>query len=77
VTTKFAVKVDTFVNEHLSGRLGNDQAKLLADQMKALWTVCSKAPHPSGVTFTRADAEFILRNTMAVVEYVGRLLASV
>jgi len=71
----FSLKTDTFVHDHLSNRLGSDQSKLLADQLKALWTICSKAPHPSGVTFTRADAEFILRNTIAVVEYVGRLLA--
>jgi len=72
---KFSLRVDTFVSDHIGNRLGSEQAKLLADQMKSLWAVCSAPVHPSPArTFTRADAEFIIRNTMAVIEYVGRLL---
>lgn len=72
-TPRFAQKVDTFVNEHL--KVGDEEAKFLAGGMNALWAVCSRPVHPSASTFRRADAEFILRNTTAIVEYVGRLLS--
>ncbi len=73
--TSFAVKVDTCVNEHLGAKLGEMQAKLVADELKLLWEVSSKAVHPTAPDyFKRADAEFIVRNTMAIVEYVGKLL---
>jgi hypothetical protein len=74
-TPKFALRVDTFINEHLGGRLGTEEARFLADGMKSLWTICSRTVHPSSSTgFKRADAEFIVRNTMSIVEYVGKLL---
>ena len=73
--SKFSQKADTFIHEHLAS-LGEKQSKLLAEEMKLLWEVCSKAAHPSPPDyFKRADADFIVRNTTAILEYVSRLLA--
>jgi hypothetical protein len=72
--SKFSTKADTFIHEHLAS-LGEKQSKLLAEEMKLLWEVCSKAAHPNPPDyFKRADADFIVRNTTAILEYVGRLL---
>jgi len=73
--SRFAQKVDTFIHDHLSS-LSDKQAKLLAEEMKLLWEVCSPSAHPSPQDyFKRADANFIVRNTTAMLEYAGRLLA--
>ena len=73
--SKFSLKVDTFIHEHLAS-LGEKQAKLLAEEMKLLWEVCSKAAHPNPPDyFKRADADFIVRNTTGILEYVSKLLA--
>jgi hypothetical protein len=72
----FGAKVDTLVNEHLKGSLGEKQAKLVADEMKLIWDVSSKAAHPATPGyFKRPDAEFMVRNTMALVEYFGKVLS--
>jgi len=74
-TPTFAVRVDTLIHDHLSPRLGEEQAKYLSDQLKRLWGLASKAVHPSAPDyFRRSDAEFLLRNASAVVAYVGSLL---
>jgi hypothetical protein len=74
--SKFALRVDTFINDHLSSNLGGKQSKLLADEMKLLWEVCSKAAHPSPPDyFKREDAVFIIRNTTAILEYISKILA--
>jgi len=71
----FGAKVDTLVNEHLRDSLEEKQAKLIADEMKLIWDVGSKAAHPATPGyFKRPDAEFMVRNTMALVEYFGKLL---
>jgi hypothetical protein len=72
----FAAKVDTLIHEHLKASLEEKQAKLIAEEMKLIWDLSSKAAHPSPPGyFKRPDAEFLVRNTMALVEYFGRLLA--
>lgn len=72
----FGQKVDTFVNEHLKLTQGDKQAKLVADELKLLWEVSSQAVHPSSAdVFKRPDAEFLVRNTTALVEYIGKLLS--
>ncbi len=74
--SKFHLKVDTFIGEHLAPKLGEKQSKLLAEEMKLLWEVCSTAAHPNPPDyFKRADANFIVRNTTAILEYVSGLLA--
>ena len=73
-SSRFAQKVDTFIHDHLS--LSDKQARLLAEEMKLLWEVCSPSAHPSPQDyFKRADTNFIVRNTTAILEYVGKLLA--
>ena len=73
---RFGTKVDTFIGEHLAGVVGEAQAKLVAVEMNSLWEVCSKAVHPAtSDSFKRADAEFLVRTTMALVEYFGKLLS--
>jgi hypothetical protein len=73
--SKFSMKANTFIHEHLAS-LGEQQSKLLAEEMNLLWEVCSKAAHPNSPDyFKRADADFIVRNTTAILEYVGRLLS--
>jgi hypothetical protein len=74
-TSKFAIKVDEFIRDHLSVNLGGKQSKLLADEMKLLWEVCSHAVHPTPADyFKREDANFIVRNTTAILEYVSKVL---
>lgn len=72
--SKFGAKADAFVNDHLKG-LTDKQAKLVADELKLLWEVTSKAAHRAPQDyFKRPDAEFLVRRAMALVEYVGRSL---
>lgn len=74
--SKFDLKVDTFIEQHLSAKLGGKQSKLLAQEMKLLWEVCSKSVHPSPPEyFSRADAIFIVHNTTDILQYVSGLLA--
>ncbi len=74
--SKFSTKADTFIGEYLATKLGERQSKLLAEEMKLLWEVCSKAAHPNSPDyFKRADANFIVRNTTDILEYVSGLLA--
>ncbi|HET6841456.1 MAG TPA: hypothetical protein VFK06_07180 [Candidatus Angelobacter sp.] len=70
-TSKFASKINAFINDHLSAN--DEQADLIAKQMNLLWQVCSSAAHPSPIV-TRTDAEFILRTTMSLICYCGKLL---
>ena len=73
--SKFSFKADTLIGEYLAPKLGEKQSKLLAEEMKLLWEICSKAAHPNPPDyFKRADANFIVRNTMAILEYVSGLL---
>jgi len=70
---KFRDRVNTFISENLK-TIGEAQAKVLAKQMELLWEVSSHSTHPSPTTFQRSDAEFLVRTTMAIVEYFSRLL---
>ena len=74
-TPEFDSRVDTFVKELLVPKLGKQEARLLADGMKSLWRFCS-GPVRTGSSdgFKRPDAEFIVRYTTAIVDYVGSLL---
>ena len=75
-SSKFNLKVDTFIEQYLSARLGGKQSKLLAEEMKLLWEVCSKAAHPSPQDyFSRADANFIVQNTTDILQYISGLLS--
>lgn len=72
--TQFRVKVETFINDHLTS-LGDPEAKLLSEQMRMIWEAASQVVHPNSAPSTkRADAEFLLRATMALVEYFSKLL---
>jgi hypothetical protein len=69
------LRVDDFVSDHLAPRLGQEEARFLADGMKSLWRVCNRPARPAASDgFRRPDAEFIVRYTTAIVEYVGSLL---
>lgn len=75
-TSRFGLKADTFIEQHLSAKLGGKQSKLLAEEMKLLWEVCSQAAHPGPQNnFSRADANFIVQNTTDILQYVSGLLA--
>lgn len=70
----FEQKVNTFITDNLPG-IDDTEARMLADQMKLIWKAASTAAHGNAThTFKRADAEFVLRMTMAIVEYFARLL---
>ena len=72
-TSKFRDRVSAFITDNL--KVDDAEAKLLAGQIQLIWETASPAAHPSPAhTFRRADAEFILRTTMALVEYFSRLL---
>ena len=74
-TSTFRLKTDTFISDHLASKLAEKQSKLLADEMKLLWEICSEAAHPTVPDyFKRVDANFIVRNTTAILEYVSGLL---
>lgn len=68
----FDSKVNAFISDNF--KVGEQQAKLIADQMGIVWEVSSQSVHPSQTVFRRADAEFIIRSTAALLEYVSRLL---
>jgi hypothetical protein len=46
---KVSLRADTFVKQQLGSRVGIEQGKFLADEMKSLWAVCSKPVHPSSL----------------------------
>jgi hypothetical protein len=71
-TVRFKEKVNAFISDNL--KVGDQQAKLIAAHMGTVWEVSSQSVHPSQTVFTRADAEFIVRSTAALLEYVSRLL---
>jgi hypothetical protein len=72
---KFRERVTAFIGDNLNA-LEDAQAKLLSRQMELIWEVSSQAAHPStSCPFKRADAEFLVRSTMALVEYFSRLLS--
>jgi hypothetical protein len=74
-TSEFDSRVDSFVKELLIPKIGKQEARFLADGMKSLWRVCGGPIHPaSSDGFKRPDAEFIVRYTTAIVDYVGSLL---
>lgn len=73
-TARFKDRVNDFIQNHLTG-LHARQARLLAEHMGLIWEISSQANHPSPVPFTRADAELIVRTTMALLEYFSRLLS--
>lgn len=73
VPAKFRDRVTTWINDNL--KLDDSEAKLLAGQMQLIWDVTSPAAHPGPAhVFRKPDAEFVLRATMAFVEYFSRLL---
>jgi len=72
-TARFKEKVDAFISDSLRP-MKDQQAKLIAGQMGLVWEVSSQAVHSPQTIFRRADAEFIVRSTAALLEYVGRLL---
>lgn len=75
VPVKFKDRVNTFIQDHLRA-IDPVQSRLLAEEMGMIWEVGSQAVHPAtGPAFKRADAEFIVRTTMALVEYFSRLLS--
>jgi hypothetical protein len=74
-TVKFSHRLDTFITDNLPS-VDDAEAKLIAGQMQLIWEITSPAAHAAPAhAFIRADAEFILRITMAVVEYFSRLLS--
>jgi hypothetical protein len=72
ITSRFADTINAFVNDHLT--TNPEEAKLVAKQMNLPWEVCSPAAHPLPVV-SKADAEFIVRTTAALIGYCGKLLA--
>lgn len=73
-TTRFEQRVDTFLTDNLP-TIDDAEARLLADQMNLIWQVTSPSAHGTPQhPFKRPDAEFVLRMTMAIVEYFSRLL---
>lgn len=72
---RFDQKVNTLITDNLPG-IDDAEARVLFDQMNLIWQVTSTAVHGAAQhTFKRAEAEFVLRMTMAIVEYFSRLLS--
>ncbi|HMC30603.1 MAG TPA: hypothetical protein VKL99_07185, partial [Candidatus Angelobacter sp.] len=73
-TNRFEQRINTFITDNLSS-VDDAEAKLLAGQMNLIWQATSPSAHGTPQhPFKRPDAEFVLRMTMAIVEYFGRLL---
>ena len=73
-TNRFEQRVNTFITDNLPV-IDDAEARVLADQMDLIWQVTSTAAHGTPQhAFKRADAEFVIRVTMAIVEYFSRLL---
>jgi len=71
---RFEQKVNDFLADNLPG-LDDAEAKFLSGQMNLLWHITSTALHGGPQhTFKRPDAEFVVRITMAAVEYFSRTL---
>jgi hypothetical protein len=71
---RFDQRVNTLISDNLPG-IDNAEAGLLSDQMNLIWKATSPSAHGTPQhPFKRPDAEFVLRMTMAIVEYFGRLL---
>jgi hypothetical protein len=72
--TRFDQKVNALIHDNLPG-IDDAEARLLYDQMNFIWQVTSPSAHGTPQhPFKRPDAEFVLRATMATVEYFSRLL---
>jgi hypothetical protein len=73
--TPFRIRVETFIGDHLKG-IHDRQARLLSEQMRIIWEVTSQVTHANPQPpCTREEAEFIVRATMALVEYFSKLIA--
>jgi len=73
-TERFEQRVNTFITDNLPAA-DDAEARLLHDQMMVIWQVTSPAAHGTPQhLFKRPDAEFLIRVTMATVEYFSRLL---
>lgn len=71
---RFEQQVNNFIGNNLPG-IDDVEARLLADQMALIWHATSTAAHGTPQhPFKRPDAEFVIRATMAIVEYFSRLL---
>ena len=71
---RFDQRVNTFITDNLPG-IDDAEARLLSEQMNLIWKATSPAAHGTPQhNFKLADAEFVLRTTMAIVEYFSRLL---
>lgn len=71
---RFDQRVNTFITDNLPG-IDDAEARLLSEQMNLIWKATSPAAHGTPQhNFKLADAEFVLRTTMALVEYFSRLL---
>lgn len=73
-TNRFDQRVNSFITDNLPA-IDDAEARLLFGQINLIWQVTSPAAHGAPQhTFKRADAEFVLRITMAIAEYFSRLL---
>jgi hypothetical protein len=73
-TERFDQRVNTFLADNLPG-IDDAEARMLFKQMEVIWQATSPAAHGSPQhIFKRADAEFVVRTTMAIVEFFSRLL---
>src|SRR5262249_8250288 len=71
---RFEQQVNTFMTDNLPG-VDDAEAAMLSKQMDLIWKATSPAAHGTQQhAFKRADSEFVVRATMAIVEYFSRLL---
>jgi hypothetical protein len=74
-SNSFPARVERFAKQHL-GKQTRSKRELFMTTMKSLWTFTSISVHPDGDEFfTRDDAEFVIRQTVAIVGYAGRILS--
>lgn len=64
-------KVDAFLGKLSLPQTSNDALKVMIKQM---WSMTSK-PHHTGVSYSRADAEFAISAIAAILAYLGQVLS--
>jgi hypothetical protein len=70
-TARFKDKADAFCQANVPDAM---QARLVSEQMKYLFSTASDSAHPTP-PLKKPDAEYLIRTTIALVEYLSKLLA--
>lgn len=66
-------RVEAFQTQHLQPRVGSTKAKLVADELLALWGPLSAATKPGPFVGDRPAAKYVLQATANLLSYLGKI----